>query len=297
MSVEWSLARVETARLVRNPLLWLSLVATGLWLNGARGESIGSGSGGGDGAYYLLVGYSLVLPGFALMTLAALSALRDRRTGADAVLSTTPIDAARRSVGFGATAVLAAVGAMGGTAVEWLVLRPGAVVGRTDGTLPNGQPMPRPNIAQLLQGPLWICFAIALVVALVRWVPTWLVLVPLAFLTIVQGLFFGLWSGVPTSGVSWLWPLSTGTVHGEWLGCGTTDAFCDLPLAGFDRTTPWWHLGYLVALVGLMVSVAVIRDRRDRRAWVALALALAATVVFGVVQVAVYERYQLPVAG
>lgn len=296
MSAEWSLARVEAARLVRNPLLWLSFVATGLWLNGARGESIGSGSGGGDGAYYLLVGYSLVLPGFAVMTLAALSALRDRRTGADTVLGVTPVDAARRSLGFGATAVLAALGGVAVMAVEWLVLRPGPVVGRTDGTVPNGQPMPRPNIAQLLQGPMWICFVIALVVALVRWVPTWVVLVPLAFFTMVQGLFFGLWSGEPTNAVSWLWPLSAGTVHGEWLGCGTDDARCDLPLAGFDRTTPWWHLGYVVALVALLVSIAVLRDRRDRRAWFALALALAATVAFAVIQVAVHEPYRATVS-
>ena len=80
------------------------------------------------------------------------------------------------------------------------------------------------------------------VVALVRWVPSWLVLLPITFLLLlVQGLWVGMWHGAPTQGRRWVFPLNSGVVNGKWVGCTPESAVCELPVSGFDTTTPWWH--------------------------------------------------------
>ena len=57
-SVSAQLAWAEGRRVVRNPAVWLSLVPIALWFRAAaRGDDAESG-------LFLLVGYSLVLPGF-----------------------------------------------------------------------------------------------------------------------------------------------------------------------------------------------------------------------------------------
>ena len=129
------------------------------------------------------------------------------------------------------------------------------------------------------------------VVALVRWIPSWLVLLPLAFVLLVQGVFLGVFFGVPTGNATWWFPLASGVVHGEWIGCGETDSVCDLPVSGFDRVTPWWHLAYLVAISAFFVVAAVLRHRRDRTTWCAFAAALAAVVALAIVQVVVSVEY------
>ena len=83
----------------------------------------------------------------------------------------------------------------------------------------------------------------------------------------VPGLFFGIFHGIATGGGRWLFPLSTGVVHGEWVGCSPDDAVCILPVSGFDPNTAWWHPGYLVALCVWLTTIAVLRHRRDRVTW------------------------------
>ena len=60
--------------------------------------------------------------------------------------------------------------------------------------------------------------------------------------------------------------------------------------------TPWWHLAYLAALAVFFVAVAVLRHRRDRKAWYVFAVALAAVVALALVQASVSVEY-VAVAG
>jgi hypothetical protein len=113
----------------------------------------------------------------------------------------------------------------------------------------------------------------------------------LLFLAAWQMTLAGTWFGDRTSAGSWWFPLATGVVHGYWIGCSENDPVCVLPVSGFDRSTPWWHLGYLAAVAVLAVVVAVLRHRRDRTMWSALAISGAAVIGLATVQAVVFERY------
>lgn len=285
MFPELALARTEGIRLLRNPLVWLAMAATA---NMVRGTD--SSSGSVDERYLALVGYALVLPGLVMVLHLILATLRSRSCRSEELLGVLPVGADRRSVGHALSALAAGLVGAVATMAIYLVLRPESMLGRWDPSEQSMINVPRPNLAQLMQGPAALVAIGVFVVAVVRWIPTWLVIVPLVFLTFVQALFFGLFFGVPTGGLSWLWPLVTGSVHGEWFGCETA-AGCGLPVSGFDRITPWWHLAYLVALCVWLTTVAVVRHRRDRRAWVAFGCSLAAVVALAAIQVMTSDKY------
>ena len=282
MIAEAGLARTEGVRLLRNPLVWVAMAATANMVRGAD-----SSSGSVDERYLALVGYALVLPGLVMVLHLILSTLRSRSCRSEELLGVLPVGADRRSVGHALSALAAGLVGAVATMAIYLVMRPESMLGRWD--MSSTIEVPRPNVAQLMQGPAALVAIGVFVVAVVRWIPTWLVIVPLVFLTFVQALFFGFFFGVPTGGQSWLWPLVTGTVHGEWFGCEVKR--CELPVSGFDRITPWWHLAYLAALCVWLTTVAVIRHRRDRRAWVAFGCSLAAVVALAVIQVTTSDKY------
>ena len=130
------------------------------------------------------------------------------------------------------------------------VIRPESSLG-SDFELGGARPVdfPRPNVAQLLQGPVAVLAFTTLAVAIVRWIPTWLVIVPTPFFLLVQLAFFGLFLGTATNAANWLGVgglLAHGVVNGEWVGCGEFDARCDLPVSGFDRVTLYRVLEWLV---------------------------------------------------
>jgi hypothetical protein len=263
MSPELILGRTEGGRLLRNPAIWLSFVLTALWVRSARGEIEG------ENQLLLLVGFGLLLPGFVMVVAVVLATLRGRIEHTEELLSTLAVAPDRRSVGHAVSTL--ACGAIGllATIVMYVALSPSNPLGswKADDRAPAVL-VPRPNIAQMLQGPLAIIAVGAFVIACVRWIPTWLVLVPLAFMVFVQGLFAGIFHSLRASGTRWLYPLNTGVVNDEWIGgCETEDAMCNLPVNGFDATTPWWHLGYLASLAVWFTTVAVLRHRRDRAAW------------------------------
>ncbi len=286
MFPELALARTEGIRLLRNPLVWLACGPSALWVRNAA-----SSGGSIEDRYFLLIGYALFLPGLAMVIHTIGAVLRARYSNTEEMLRTVPMGNDRRSVAHGLSALAAGLVGLSGIVAIYVTLRPPAVLGRGENSIPDSSEIPRPNIAQLLQGPMAVVTVCVFVVAAIRWIPTWLVIVPLVFLTFVQGLFFGIFLGVPTGGQSWLWPLVTGTVHGEWIGCGEFDPNCDLPITGFDRVTPWWHLAYLAALCVWLTTVAVIRHRRDRRAWVAFGCSLAAVVALAAIQVMTSDKY------
>jgi hypothetical protein len=283
-----ALARIEGARLLRSPLVWLSFVPLVLW---ARATDPGPDP---EDVHFLLVGYGLAVPGFVFFALVVAAALRGRMAGTDELLDALPLGRDRRSLGH-ALSILGAGGA-GAAAIgaAYVALRPEPVVGTMHDVFPPLVEVPRPGLAQLLQGPLAVVVFCALGLAMVRWLPHWSVIVAMILPALMQYTWFGIWNGTPVSGVRWLVPVANGMIAGNWRGCGSDDAFCDLELAGFDRVTPWWHVGYLVALALSLVAVAVLRDRRDRRTWAALGTSLALVVALGLVQAAVYEPYAAP---
>jgi hypothetical protein len=282
-TVPGQLAWAEGRRLLRNPAVWLSLVPTGLWLrSAARTDDAENGM-------FLLVGYSLVLPGFVMLVTTVFAVLRARMAHTEPLLGTLAVGPDRRSIGHAGSALAGGAIGLGVIAAIAIALPAGDPLGVWDN---GGQRLtvPRPNLAQFLQGPVTVVVVLVFIVALVRWVPTWLVLVPLTFLLMVQALFLGVYHGVPTDGGRWLFPLNTGVVNGEWVGdCETTG--CDLLVSGFDRATPWWHLAYLAALGCWLTAVAVLRHRRDRTTWIWFTGSLVAVAFFAVVQVLTAETH------
>ena len=279
------LARVESLRIARNPLVWLAVVPSVLWTRADRQ------SGDAEGRWFLLIGYGTLLPGLVLCLAMIFAVLRGRLERTEELLASAPVGNDRRTVahvvstaGGAAVASLLTVGIM-------LAIPLDDPLGRWSPYLFEQIEVPRPSIAQLLQGPLAVVAVLAFVVALVRWVPTWLVLLPLAFMAMVQGLFAGLWHGIPADGGRWLFPLHSGVVNGEWVGCGPEHAICELEVSGFDSTTPWWHLGYLAAATVMFGSIAVLRHRRDRITWSWFAVSSVFAVGLAVIQLVVADRY------
>jgi hypothetical protein len=278
------LAWAEGRRILRNPAVWLSLVPSLLWLRSAHG------AGRAEDRLLLLVGYGLLLPSFVMLVATVLAVLRGRLEQTEPLLESLAVGPDQRSVGH-------AWSALAGGAIGLLLIAAIAI------TLPARDPLgvwsndgtpvvvPRPNVAQLLQGPLSIVVLLVMVIALVRWIPTWLVIAPLAFAFMVQGLFLGVFHGVATDAGRWLFPLNTGVVHGEWIGCSPEDPYCRLPVSGFDQDTAWWHAGYLVALSIWLATIAVLRHRRDRATWIWFGASLALVSGFAAGQFATADVY------
>jgi len=285
IGAELQLGRVEAVRLVRNPALWVAIAVTGWWTWATAADSVS------ENTYFMLLGYSLIVPGFVIVIHTVLAVLRSRMSRTEELLGVVPVGADRRTLGHGvATLAGGAIGLVVIAAI-YVALRPASIIGPGGNSIPDTIDLPRPNLAQLLQGPFAVVAVTAFAVALVRWIPTWVVLAPLLFLTAFQALMFGLWLGVPSGNGTWWFPLGTGVVNGEWIGCGEFDALCDLPVSGFDRVTPWWHLAYLVAIAVMFVVVAVLRHRRDRSTWTMFAASLTLVVALAVVQAVVSEKY------
>lgn len=287
--VEVELGRIEGERLLRNPALWVALGLTAWW---TWTEVGGSGS---EKAYFLLTGYSLLLPGFVVVIHTIMAVQRARTAGAEELLRAVPVAQDRRTVGHGVSALAGGLVGVATIAAIVVALRPGTVLGPGTGQLPGSIVVPRPNVAQLLQGPLAMIAVTAFVIALVRWVPSRLVLGPLSVLVLFQGVILGVWFAAASVGTDWLFPLTTGVVHGAWIGCGETDPTCKLPVSGFDRATPWWHLAYLAVIAVFFVAVAVLRHRQDRTTWSIGITSLAAVVALAIVQVVVAVDYVAPV--
>ena len=282
----FQLARAEAARLARNPLVWVSVVPAAFWVRSARTASEA------EGQMFLLIGFGLLFPCLMLMVAMVLSVLRGRLEHTEELLASLAVGHDRRSIGHAMSAVGGGVVAVVVTIAFVVALPFDDPLGRWTPYLAEEITIPRPNVAQILQGPLAVIAMLVFVVALVRWVPSWLVLLPLTFLLLlVQGLWVGIWHGGRADGTRWVFPLNSGVVNGEWVGCAPESAVCDLPVSGFDTTTPWWHAAYLLALCPLFGSIAVLRHRRDRVTWIWFATAAAVVAGLVVVQIVVAKEY------
>jgi hypothetical protein len=289
-TAELQLARVEGTRLAKNPAVWTALALTAWWAWWVRASREQIGSDALD-VYWLLTGYGLVLPAFVMFAVGVMAVLRGHYARTEELFDTVPVGRDRRSVGHGISGL--AGGGIGLLVMVALVVwfHPGAILGRTRSTLPTLVPLPRPNLAQVLQGPMAIVVICALGVALARWLPRWPAILALLFPFLTQFLLMGLWTGTGTKAWTWWWPLSTGLVTGSWVGCTDDVGPCDLRLAGVDQVTPWWHVAYLAALAVALVTIAVLRHRRDRVALAAFATSVVAVIALAAVQAAVHQPY------
>ena len=98
MNAEFALARVEGTRLVRNPLVWLAVIPSAMWVNDAKAAL---NQREADDLVYLFTGYAVLLPGFATVVVTILAVLRSRLANADEMLDTLPVGRAQRSVAHG----------------------------------------------------------------------------------------------------------------------------------------------------------------------------------------------------
>lgn len=288
-AAEIELGRVEARRVGRDPALWAAIALTAWWTWNTRADSLH------EHTYLLLTGYSLLVPGFVVVSHTIVAVLRSRSAGADELLSVVPVGPDRRTLGHGVSTLAGLFGTVAIAAI-YVALRPGPVLGPADGELPASTVLPRPNLAQLLQGPVAVMAVAAFAIALVRWIPSRLVVGPLAFFVPFQGLVLGLWYARASSRVDWLFPLRSGVVHGSWIGCGDHDLSCELPVSGIDGVTPWWHLGYLAALATFFVAIAVLRHRRDQTVWLTCVVTFAAAAALAIIQLVVAADYAAPVA-
>jgi hypothetical protein len=296
-TVELALGRVEGGRLVRNPAVWLAFAMSGLWLGAAYTTD------NAEDRYNVLLGYALIVPGLVMLFHVGLATLRGRMSGTEELFETLPVSHDRRTVGHGLSTVGAAALAFAFIGVAIALLRPSSALGEVR-WLRRIEPLrwelfaiPRPNVAQIIQGPLAVVVVSCLAIALVRWIPSWAVLLVFVVMASMQLTVLGLWYGTSTSVVEWLFPMPTGIVQDGWYGTCSDEppAYCDLVVSGFDRTTPWWHAAYLVALAVWLVTIAVLRHRRDRTTWTAFGAASVAVVTLAVAQLLVFETYDLPV--
>ncbi len=284
---ELQLGIVEGKRLARNPLMWIAAVVTAVWV-AAYTPAINVD----QDRYVLSVGYALAVLGFVAIAHTMLAVIRSRTYQTAELLDVLPVGPDRRSIGHGLSAVNGGLAAAAATIVI-VAMRGLKPSGQTWDAGVQGSPtVPQLNTAQLLQGPIAILVACLFVVALARWVPSWLIIVPLFVLTMFQTIVFGIWFAVETDNpLTWLWPLAPGVVHDGWAGCGPTDAICELQVSGFDQTTPWWHLAYLVALCVWLVTIAVLRHRRDRKTWMVFSSSMALVVALAITQIMVAKDY------
>jgi hypothetical protein len=281
MTSATQLGAVEAGRQLRNPALWLSMVPAVLWTIAVDNPT---------DEHFLLTGFGLVLAWFTAMAITAFGARRVSQRLIRDALDVLPGGSDVRTLGVGLGAVGSAIAGLVVTIVVWVARTPGPVLGTANDTIPRGLEIPRPSLAQLMQGPLVLLVFASIGLLLGRWVPGWL-LVPALFLPIMfQFLWFGVWNAPGTSWYVWLLPMANGWVSNEWIGDCTPTSSCDLRLSGFDGVTPWWHAAYLVSLAATFVSSAVAIDGRVSARRCAL-MCGTLTVVLGVVQVATYERW------
>ena len=198
------LAWAEGRRLIRNPVLWMSMLLLVPWVRSADGTT------GAENGLILLVGFGLIIPSLVMAVVTVFAVLRPRLEHTEPLLATLAVGQDRRSIGH-------SLSTLAGGAVAALVM--GRARSRSApahdplGVWPNeghAVTVPRPNLAQMLQGPLSVVVLLVFVVALVRWIPSWLVIIPVTFAVFIKATFLGAFHSVATDG----WPLADTAQHG-----------------------------------------------------------------------------------
>ena len=92
-SATGQLAWAEGRRLLRNPVLWISMLLLVPWVRVADGPT------GAENGLILLVGYGLVIPGLVMVVATVFAVLRPRLEHTEPLLTTLAVGPAHPSVG------------------------------------------------------------------------------------------------------------------------------------------------------------------------------------------------------
>ncbi|HET7488131.1 MAG TPA: hypothetical protein VFJ85_09395 [Acidimicrobiales bacterium] len=227
------LARADARRLARHPAFVAGVVLTPLMFSAAMG---GARSWWQRSPSMAL---ALVPLGWCTIVAANLLALKPRRAGVDELFAAAPAPQPLRTTALlagGSVAVAAAVALSAG----WLLWSAATL----DGAVGS------PRLAEIGAGVLIVAGALAVGVAVARWLPHFAFgLLAVFAVTFLQARFMD-----PTT-----WPWNTAQAHpGRFLGflASTTSA----GVAALEFRPAGWHAAYLAGLVLLMAAVALARD-------------------------------------
>lgn len=252
--VVMTVARSEMSRLVRHPLVVLSLgLAAGLLWWGFRLDAPVL-----DRDSVRLVGYLLPV-GAATMIAAHGMAARSRRGRVAELLETLPTAPARRILG----EVLAVLGPVTLTTV---------FVGVGMVFLATGDPVGEWRWLELAGAPLMVLLAGALGVALAQWLPNQVT----PYLTVVALAYLQAWTHPHTA-----WEIA------EHVGALSPfqQMNLELPYAWQGRSAAA-HVGWLVAVTVVLLAVAVVRWSRSRWVSATLVVGVGAAILSGTAAVA-----------
>jgi hypothetical protein len=266
MNATGALSRKEAWRILSSPAIPLLLCYLVL--------VVGVGlAAGGDEPYFRsragwaeLAGYlGLLIAGPITFVATHLVATSARRSGADRMLTATPVDKCRRdhALCLGVLVGPAAASLVLAGVAAWLV----SGVERTPGDNLDVDRWVWTDVAQV---PAIVLGAGVLAIVVARWLP-W----PGALLAAFVALIFGTGWMVSAEGATAVLPWFAPYVAIDWWSS-----------AAWTRGgSPVWHLTYLLALSGLGVCAVALRQPERRGRWlVAGAVALAATVAAGLLQ-------------
>jgi hypothetical protein len=267
-------AVVEGRRMLLGPLTAVGLLVSALLTWAAAAE--------GSFSYLLLMGAGALPLALTTLLAANLAALRPRRDRADELFDTLPAPAIARHAGI-ALALLGPAALGGG-----LALAQATVLGAWDGLEVNFQGQTAtPTAADLAQAPALVLACGALGLALGRWVPT--LAAALVGVVAILAASVPIVSWGSEAALRWLFPpVSSASTPGasQWgWPCNADQPGWCAPVVEFHTTTLAWHAGYLLALAGLAVGVALLRDRRPPVLVAATAVAAAGVVATAALQV------------
>lgn len=271
-----SLARLEAARLVRHPVL-LAGAALSVLFSITFADAIDIG-----GAYFALIGPTLLPLGLATLVVANLAALRSRRAATGELYRSAPAPARTRTLAH----LLALAGPAGVAAV--LIAAGFLYFGAWDGLVvsPDGRSA-TPGAVELAVGPVGVAVLGALGIVLARWIPH-----PAAGAVAAVGLLpfqmiFLTWN-IQGAHV-WLLPLvnpaqrTSGVPDSSW-PCETDQSWPCLNEYVVTGSVAW-HLVYLAGLIAALGALALLRDGRSRPDRMLGAAGLAVILVAGLLQI------------
>lgn len=273
-----SLARRETLRLVRHPLVVGGALLSLLMLATGSGERAGSGDAGQvNAAFEMLLGYAVMPLAIGTCLACQLLASRDIRDGTVELAGTLPAPAVHRMI----ATIAALVGPVVLAAV--VVLIGATLLSAWDGVpvaLTTGTTNLVPHPAELAQGVVGVAFFGALGLAFGAWLPSRATLVVLLAVLLFVFTVVGWYS---TGWARWALPM-THHEYGVSRWVQATEGAGYNVVSGYDRVALSWHIAYVAMFTLLLGALAALRKTRTRTVAAVTVVTAAATVFLSFVQ-------------
>lgn len=268
-----ALGRIEGRRLLRHPAYLAGIALSAVFLL-VISDVVGNN---GDIPYIVVtsVGLYPVAAGTFLATFTA--CVRSRRHATDELYDSAGSSPRVRTGGHLVAVLWGAAGAAALLAVAAVrhQLWDGVLVHTTTGIRPVV-----PSMLELANGPAYTILLGVLAVVVARWVPSLLAL-PLAAFALLFHFVTGSWGIGGTA--RWFLPLVNHERAARWVQLSEGSGYSIVER--FDVASLSWHVGYLLALAGLLAVLALSRQGAERRLVAVGGVALAATVVTGLLQI------------